>query len=128
MPILEIRVNVDGGKSAVELKALMQQIAQDFAPLIGKPLQYVQVSLQTNQLVSFGGDGDAPCAMCSVTSIGNIDLEHNTAVSAFLSATLAKEFGVSPTRYYCRFVDVPRDHVGFSGATFANLPAAKKDE
>ena len=119
MPRLTIRVNVDRPRE--EMLALAQDLSKKLAELIGKPEQYIGIDIQTNQILCFSGDATAPCAFCQVTSIGNIDLEHNTAISAHLAGALEAAFGIAPNRYYCAFDDYERANMGWNGKTFANL-------
>ena len=124
MPRLTIRVNVT--KPRDELVAFSQELSQKLAELIGKPEQWIGIDVQTDQVLTFAGDATTPCAFCQVTSIGNIDLEHNTKISAHLAAALEAAFGVPATRYYCAFDDYERQNMGWNAHTFANLPAKKE--
>lgn len=59
--------------------------------------QYVSVQVNPDQVMSFGGSS-APCAICSLHSIGKISAPQNKAYSAMLSALLAKRLRVPADR------------------------------
>jgi phenylpyruvate tautomerase len=126
MPRLLIRTNADAPRG--DLTALALDLSKKLSELIEKPEQYIGIDIQTNQILAFGGDADTPCAFCSLTSIGNIDLEHNTKISAMVAHALTATFGVAATRYYLAFDDYERHNMGYNSHTFANQPAAKKQE
>ena len=64
----------------------------------------------------WGGE-DTPCAVGTLTSLGSINVENNTA----MQAKLAKIFDgmIPPDRFYVTYVDVPRENMGYNGKTFA---------
>lgn len=118
-----ITVNTNVKLSAEQQEALLKQLSKAVSEAIQKPEQYVMVAVNDSRPLIFAGTTD-PCAMCQVTSIGNIDLEHNTKVSAAMADALNAVCGISKERYYCSFTDFARENMGFKGATFANLPTA----
>lgn len=64
---------------------------------LSPPPQYVSVQVNPDQVMSFGGSS-APCAICSLHSIGKISAPQNKAYSAMLSALLAKRLRVPADR------------------------------
>lgn len=54
--------------------------------------------------------------MC--VQLGAINQENNKKVTADVTALL-KEYEVAPNRMYINFFDVPRQNIGYNGATFA---------
>ena len=123
MPALNITTNSLKLRDANEgFNEPIRKLGDEVAKAVGKPREYVAVNVIYNQFMDFAGDSKTPLALCTFTSIGNIDLEHNTAVSAAVAAFLDAELGVPPTRHYVAFTDYPRENMGYMGATFANLP------
>ena len=64
----------------------------------------------------WGGE-PGPMALCKVFSLGSINKENNMALTVELTALLAK-FDIPPNRMYVNFFDLPRENVGYNGATF----------
>jgi len=87
------------------------------AECLGKPEEYVAVMALDGMDIVFGGS-DAPCALCSVVSMGSINLKNNKALSAELCELLG-EFGVAGTRVYITFDDYAPENLGYDSATFA---------
>jgi phenylpyruvate tautomerase len=95
----------------------MLAASRSIAETLEKPESYVAVCAMDDVDIVWGGS-DAPCALCAVTSLGAINLENNRNLSAELCELLA-EFGIPGDRVYITFTDVPRENMGYDGATFA---------
>jgi hypothetical protein len=119
MPKLVVRVNVDATKD--ELRDLAEELARGLSERIERPLHLVGVDLQAGQVLSFAGNARDPCAFCELRGISNVDLSHNTAISAYLADVLRRRFGVPVDRYYVHFQRASKEDVGVRGRTFANL-------
>ena len=65
----------------------------------------------------FGGSDDSLALGC-VYSLGAINMANNGKIQAGVTDALAK-YGVSESRIYINFFDMPRDCVGWNRATFA---------
>ena len=116
MPLITVDTNValPPDTAAKCAKALSESLAA----ALGKPEAYVAVRLNPGACVLFGGTAD-PAAICAVSSIGAIDVDHNTAVSAAVADTLGQA-GIDSARIYITFTDVERANWGWKGKTFAN--------
>ena len=68
MPLLHIATNVSRANIPSNLEV---SLAKDFQKLIGKPMDYIAVHIQPDQMMSFGGTDD-PCANVHVMSIGKL--------------------------------------------------------
>ncbi|XP_034294482.1 macrophage migration inhibitory factor [Pantherophis guttatus] len=115
MPAFVVSTNVS--RDALP-EGLLAELTEELAKATGKPAQYVSVQVNPDQVMSFGGSS-APCAICSLHSIGKISAPQNKAYSAMLSALLAKRLRVPADRVYINFYDMAPANVGWNGSTFA---------
>ena len=70
-----------------------------------------------NVSILFGGS-DEPAALGSLTSIGSIGKVSNGQVQSLVT-DLLEPYGVSESRIYINFFDMPRENVGWNRKTFA---------
>mmetsp|Transcript_26002 Transcript_26002/g.72629 ORF Transcript_26002/g.72629 Transcript_26002/m.72629 type:complete len:246 (+) Transcript_26002:58-795(+) len=113
-PSLFIKTNVDLGDGK---KAFMLACSKAVASSLKKPESYVAVCVEDKCDIIWGGSDDK-CALCTVYSLGSINLENNKALTVKVTELLA-EYEVPPNRIYVNFFDVPRENCGYNGATFA---------
>ena len=116
MPHLSLTHNVAAAPPAADVdvaKALSKAVAE----ALGKPEQYVAVEVSRKVLL-FGGS-PKPAATALLSSIGKIDLEHNTLVSKAVAVAL-DGLAIPADRVYIRYLDVARENWGWNGKTFAN--------
>lgn len=113
-PSVVVRTNVKMGEKKMPF---MLATSRATAEALSKPESYVAVCALDGLDIIFGGS-DAPCALCSVVSIGAINLANNKALSAELCELLG-EFGIDGKRIYITFDDYARENLGYDGATFA---------
>jgi len=94
-PSLTVHTNVAmGDRKMPFMKAASKAVAR----CLGKPESFVVVAVMDEQALIWGGE-DAPCALCTVNSLGGINKENNTALSGELTSLMG-EFGVTPDRMY----------------------------
>lgn len=114
MPLLKIQTNVivpDGKRDAL-LKSISRTVAQQ----LGKPEQYMMVSLEAERPMVFAGTSE-PAAFMDLKAIGLPS--GKTGQLAALLCDLAKtELGVAKERVYINFTDVPANLWGWNGETF----------
>uniref|UniRef100_A0A7S1SZM4 L-dopachrome isomerase n=1 Tax=Tetraselmis chuii TaxID=63592 RepID=A0A7S1SZM4_9CHLO len=110
--IVHTNVSMDPAKK----KDFMQAMSSAIASTLSKPESYVAVLVMDGLDLIWAGE-DTPCALASLTSLGAINPENNTAFSAIFADAVA-EFGIPKNRYYITFTDVPRSNMGYNGATF----------
>jgi phenylpyruvate tautomerase len=79
------------------LKALSQAVAAS----VGKPEQWVMVSLTTDKPMCYGGS-EAPCAYGELISIGAIGGDKNKQISAAIAEVLSTKLKVDPARFYLK--------------------------
>jgi len=95
----------------------MAELSKALASGLGKPESYVAVCVNDGCDMIWGGE-DTPCALGTLYSLGAINLENNKVVMAEITKLLG-EFDVPPNKMYVNFFDVPRENIGYNGATFA---------
>ena len=115
MPLLQIKTNVTIGpeKQAPLLAAASRQVAE----LLGKPEDYVMVSLATEQSMLFAGTAE-PLAYLELKSIG-LPQQRTRELSAALHRLVIAEMEIPANRVYIEFTDVARNLWGWNQATFA---------
>ena len=114
MPLLKLETNValDEKKRAALLAGLSSIAAQ----AIGKPEQYVMVTVQSHGLLMAGKPGDA--AFVDVRSIGGLSGQVNRQLSEEVCRLLNQSLGVPSDRVYLNFTDVKAANWGWNGSTF----------
>ncbi|KAJ8261601.1 hypothetical protein GJAV_G00156160 [Gymnothorax javanicus] len=114
MPMFVVNTNVK--KEAVP-GALLTEATDKLAETMGKPKEYIAVHINPDQMMVFGGSV-APCALCSLHSIGKIGAQENRDYSKLLCGLLNKHLGISPDRIYVNFYDMERQNVAWNNTTF----------
>ncbi|KAJ0002416.1 hypothetical protein NQD34_007565 [Periophthalmus magnuspinnatus] len=114
MPMCVVHTNV--ARSEVP-DAFLSEATEELAKAMGKPIQYIAVQVNPDQMMMFGNKGD-PCALCSLHSIGKISGAQNKQYSKLLCGLLKKHLGVAPERIYINFVDMDAANVGWNNTTF----------
>lgn len=114
MPYLRIQTNqqLDDNKK----QDLLKQASATVASGLGKPEQYVMVSIAPVQPMVFAGD-DAPCAYLELKSIG-LPESKTGDLSASLCGLVESTTGIASDRVYIEFADAPRAMWGWNGGTF----------
>uniref|UniRef100_A0A673WYP9 Macrophage migration inhibitory factor n=1 Tax=Salmo trutta TaxID=8032 RepID=A0A673WYP9_SALTR len=102
MPIFLVNTNVP--KAAVPA-ALLSEATEELAKAMGKNGRFFVVPIVPDQLMTFGRK-TAPCAYCSLHSIGAISEEQNLQYSTLFCGLLNKHLGISPLIYinFCEMV------------------------
>lgn len=114
MPILTISTNVSKDKVSLDL---VKNLVDVVASTLGKPKNYVVVTIQPDQLLSWGG-GDTPAAVGRLVSIGAISPASNAKLQAAVSKVLNDKLGVPGERLYICFEDFAPSNIGWQDATF----------
>jgi phenylpyruvate tautomerase len=95
---------------------LLAGISKTAAQLIGKPEQYVMVTIHQGPAMMAGTRQD--CAFLDIRSIGGLNPQVNRQLSAALGQLLQRALNLEPRRIYLNFVDVPADQWGWNMTTF----------
>lgn len=113
-PSIVLHTNVNMGDKK---RAFMSAVSKALASSLGKPESFVAVCVNDGCDMIWGGE-DTPCALGTLYSLGAINLENNRKATAKITELLG-EFDVAPNKMYINFFDVPRENIGYNGATFA---------
>jgi phenylpyruvate tautomerase PptA (4-oxalocrotonate tautomerase family) len=116
MPLVHVTTSAEQ-PSADRAHALLRALSKSLAELTGKPESYVMTCLVPQASMTFGGSSEPACYV-EVKSIGRMEPERTTKMSAALCRLLSEALGVPENRIYIGFEDVAADMWGFDGDTF----------
>ncbi|MCF8364701.1 MAG: hypothetical protein K9H16_02890 [Bacteroidales bacterium] len=112
MPFLKIQTN----KEIENADQLILKASTVVAGLLGKPENYVMISLEVNQHMAFGGSNE-PMIYCELKSIG-LPAGNTKAISKQVMTFLYRETGIEADRIYIEFSDAKRNMWGWNSDTF----------
>ena len=114
MPLLKLESTVT--LSDDHRQQLLASLSKIVAETIGKPEQYVMVTVAPAAILMSGKGGDA--AFVDTRSIGGLSAEVNGKLSQKVCALLSQSLRVPQNRIYLNFTDVDAAHWGWNGSTF----------
>ena len=114
MPLLKLDTTVV--LSEDKRKTLLAALSKIVAETIGKPEQYVMVTISPAAILMSGKPGDA--ALVDVRSIGGLSGDVNRQLSQKVCRLLNESLGVPQERVYLNFTEVEAGHWGWKGNTF----------
>lgn len=115
MPLLKLQTNVKLDQD--EESSLSAVLSQKVSEWTDKPEAYVQIVVECDVSMRFGGTVDAT-AFIELRSLGFYG--HQPAeVSHELCAILERELSISKDRIFINFFDMARENWGWNGKTFA---------
>ena len=114
MPLLKVETTVPLPEEKGKL--LLAALSKVMASTIGKPEQYVMVTVSHSAMLMAGKAGDA--AFVDIRSIGGLNGETNRKLSQQISKLLKDSLGTAPDRVYMNFSDVEAGNWGWNGSTF----------
>ena len=114
MPLLKLETTVL--LSEDKRNGLLASLSKAVAGAIGKPEQYVMVSLSQSAMLMSGKGGEA--AQVDIRSIGGLNSEVNRKLSQQICKLLKDSLGIAPDRVYLNFTDVDAGNWGWNGSTF----------
>lgn len=114
MPLLKLETSVD--LSTRQRTELLPALSRILAEGIGKPEQYVMVTIGAAAIMMSGKESDA--AFCDVRSIGGLNGDVNSRLSRRICDLLQTSLGIAPDRVYLNFSNVSAADWGWSGRTF----------
>jgi phenylpyruvate tautomerase PptA (4-oxalocrotonate tautomerase family) len=114
MPLLKLETTA--GLSDDKRKALLASLSKIVAETIGKPEDYVMVTVSQAAILMSGKPGEA--AFVDLRSIGGLSSEVNRQLSQKLCRLLHESLGVPESRIYLNFTEVAASNWGWKGATF----------
>ncbi len=97
-------------------KPLLAALSKVMASVIGKPEQYVMVTVTQSAMLMSGKAGDA--AFVDIRGIGGLNGETNRKLSQQICKLLKDSLGIAPDRVYLNFTDVEAGNWGWNGSTF----------
>ena len=114
MPLLKLEttLTLDDDKRT----ALLDSLSTIVSETIGKPEDYVMVTIQSTAIQMSGTPGDA--AFVDLRSIGGLSRDVNRKLSDRTCALLHDTLGIPPERVYLNFTDIAATHWGWKGSTF----------
>jgi phenylpyruvate tautomerase len=114
MPLLKLETTVV--LSDDKRKALLAALSQIVAETIGKPEEYVMVTLRPAAMLMSGKPGEA--AFVDLRSIGGLNGDVCRKLSQKISRLLSDVLAVPQNRIYLNFTEVEADNWGWNGNTF----------
>ena len=114
MPLLKLEITAS--LSDDKRKALLVALSRIVAEAIGKPEDYVMVTVSQAAMLMSGKPGDR--AFVDLRSIGGLSDEVNRKLSQQVCKLLKGSLGISPDRVYLSFTDVEAGNWGWNGSTF----------
>jgi phenylpyruvate tautomerase PptA (4-oxalocrotonate tautomerase family) len=114
MPLLRLETTVV--LTDDKRKALLASLSKIVAETIGKPEQYVMLTISPAAILMSGKPGDA--ALVDVRSIGGLSGDVNRLLSQKVCRLLNESLGVSQERIYLNFTDLEAGNWGWKGTTF----------
>lgn len=114
MPLLKLETTVP--LSEEKGKPLLAALSKAVAGTIGKPEQYVMITVSQSAMLMSGKSGDA--AFVDIRSIGGLNGETNRELSQQICKLLKDSLGIAPDRVYLNFTDVEAGNWGWNGSTF----------
>jgi len=114
MPYLLIQTSqdIDAGQQT----EIVVEASSCVAEQLGKPEQYVMISLQQGQTMLFAGS-DEPMAYLELKSIG-LPESDTTQISKALCQLIHTRLGIDTDRIYIEFSNAERHMWGWNEATF----------
>jgi len=114
MPLLKLETTV--AISEEKQKSLLNSLSKIVASTIGKPEQYVMVSIGQAAMSMSGRAGEA--AFVDICSIGGLSKDVNRKLSQQVCKALTDSIGIPPDRVYLNFADIDASNWGWNGSTF----------
>ncbi len=114
MPLLKLETTV--ALTDDKRKTLLAALSKIVAETIGKPEQYVMVSITPATMLMSGKPGEA--AFVDLRSIGGLAGDVPKQLSKRICALLKDSAGIPENRIYLNFMDVEATNWGWNGSTF----------
>lgn len=114
MPLLKLETTVAISEDIQ--KALLSSLSRIVAETIGKPEQYVMVTISQTAMGMSGKPGNA--AFLDIRSIGGLSSSVNRKLSEQICKLLNDSLGMPSDRVYLNFADIDAGNWGWNGSTF----------
>lgn len=113
MPFLQLQTTAS--LSDHQRDTLLAALSKIVSETIGKPEEYVMVSLTPAQMLMSGQDGET--AFVDVRSIGGLEGGVCPKLAEKIGAVLRESLGVPPERIFLNFTEVAANRWGWKGST-----------
>ena len=114
MPLLKLETTV--ALTAEKQTALLASLSTIVAATIGKPEDYVMVTIHPTAIQMAGEPGNA--AFVDIRSIGGLSVETNRRLAEKVCKELGDHAGIPPERVYVNFTEIEAVNWGWKGSTF----------
>lgn len=114
MPLLKLETTVV--LTDEKRKVLLATLSKIISGTIGKPEQYVMVTIGSDAMLMSGKPGNA--AFVDIRSIGGLTSEVNGKLSQQICKLLNDSLGMPQDRIYLNFTEVEVGNWGWNGSTF----------
>ena len=114
MPLL--RLETTAALPEDKAQTLVSSLSKVVAGTIGKPEQYVMVSISKAAMLMSAKSGEA--AFVDIRSIGGLSDDVNRKLSQQVCKLLNESLGIPSERIYLNFTDVDAGNWGWNGSTF----------
>jgi phenylpyruvate tautomerase PptA (4-oxalocrotonate tautomerase family) len=114
MPLLKLETNA--ALSEDKRKALLGPLSKTVAEIVGKPEQYVMVTIGQAGMLMSGSAGDA--AFVDIRGIGGLNYDVNRKLAERVCMLLQEFLGIPPNRVYLNFTELEAGNWGWNGNTF----------
>jgi phenylpyruvate tautomerase PptA (4-oxalocrotonate tautomerase family) len=115
LPLLKLSLSL---KLEDDQKAsLLQSLSKVLADGLGKPENYVMVSIEDEVAIIMSGEM-GPAAFADIRSIGALNDEVNKEFSNTLCTFLNEQFGIPTNRIYINYTDMDASYWGWNSSTF----------
>ncbi len=126
MPLLKLETTIS--VSEQQRQQLLTSLSKVVAEAIGKPEQYVMVTIGAAAILMSGKSGDA--ALVDIRSIGGLTRDVNRGLSRSICKLLSEILGISSDRVYLNFANVDalpskRPFPAAPDSEFVSLPSAR---
>jgi phenylpyruvate tautomerase len=115
MPLLKLETNVL--TTPAEQQQLMASLSKIVSETIGKPEQYVMVTIGPRCSILMSGKPD-DAAFVDIRSIGGLSPDVTRRVSEKVCALLVQCLRIAQSRIYLNFADIEGPNWGWNGETF----------
>ena len=113
MPLFKIETNKE---PQYQNTSVLKSASELISEMLGKPEQYVMVSIETQKEMTFGGSAD-PTAFVTLKSIG-LPVNKCSQFSGRICQFIKEQFNIPPDRVFIDFVDIQGNMFGWNGKTF----------
>ncbi|MDH5392862.1 MAG: phenylpyruvate tautomerase MIF-related protein [Gammaproteobacteria bacterium] len=111
MPVFVINTNIK-----IEHDAVLHELSQLCADMLGKPESYVMIQINDQQKLIFAGSHQ-PAALCSLTSLG-LNQQQTAGFSEKICGYLSSHLNIPAARTYIEFKSPERSLFGWNKSTF----------